>query len=192
MSKRTIADIVAAYPEIWKTEAAFMSWVRGGLQRGLWVRHPVKLEYIKTRRFKGPLGRQTKSNPEGLVWCGTCENCGGMFRESQMQVDHIAGEAALREEGDIGTFAAQRILVLFEDLQWVCTECHAIKTYAERYHMTFEEAAKHKKAIEFSHKSIAEQKSILAQLGVRLAQDNQNTRRQAYLQHLQKAGSHGK
>ena len=29
-----------AYPQIWKSEAAFMSWLRGGIRGGLWNKHP--------------------------------------------------------------------------------------------------------------------------------------------------------
>ena len=41
------------YPEIWKTESEFMSWIRGGIRR-IWSKHPVKLEFIKQNRVKIP------------------------------------------------------------------------------------------------------------------------------------------
>ena len=39
------ASFFAANKKHWKTEAAFLSYVRGGLRRGLWMNSPVKREF---------------------------------------------------------------------------------------------------------------------------------------------------
>ncbi len=52
----------------WKSEAEFYGFIRRGLRKAVWARHPVKLEYMKSQRFKAPLGRGGKE-----VWAYKCE-----------------------------------------------------------------------------------------------------------------------
>ena len=137
------------FPHIWRTKAAFFSWVRGGLRRGLWERHPVKIEYLHSRRVRVPLGRKTKKNKEGLVWGLNCDQCSGLFKQHQCEVNHLNPSGSLNNLPDLTTFIIKLILVSFEDLNVLCKPCHKIQSYAERMGLTFEEAKEAKKLIAF-------------------------------------------
>ena len=49
-----IDEILEKYPHIWKSKSAFMSYLRGGIRRSCWMKHPVKLEFIKNNRQRIP------------------------------------------------------------------------------------------------------------------------------------------
>ena len=136
------------HSNIWKTESAFMSWVRGGIRGGLWKRHPVKLEFIK--RNKEML---VNTNPRSMkrfpfVAGGRCALCNEMHSMSEIEVDHKTGNSSLRSMNDVRSFIESMILVSFDDLQLVCKPCHKIKSYAEKQGIPFEAARVEKKIIE--------------------------------------------
>lgn len=137
---KTVKDLVELEYTPWKTESAFYSWMRGGIRRGLWNKHPVKLLKLKQERFKAPLGKKTKRNPEGLVWACRCAICGVAERENSCQVDHIepAGKKKLQES--IEEFIINLTFVSLDDLQLVCKPCHKIKSQAEKNGITYDEA----------------------------------------------------
>ncbi len=131
---------------IWKTESAFMSWLRGGLRRGCWVRHPVKLEFIKRNRIKIP-----NPNPKGKVsqvWGGICSLTGETHVIANLEVDHIKGNHSLKVLSDIENFIKGIVLITLDDLQFVSKEAHKIKSYAEKQGISFEEAKIEKEVIE--------------------------------------------
>ena len=137
------------YPHIWKTQAAFMSFVRGGIRRGLWEKNPIKLQFIKNNRKRVPLGRKTEANPEGLVWGCQCSICNGDFKQSECQVDHKDGNNSLKSMEDVRNFIESMILIIDSDLSFVCKPCHKIKTHAERKGISFNQARVEKEAIRF-------------------------------------------
>lgn len=169
-----------SYPELWKTKASFMSYVRGGIRRGLWEKNPVKLEFIKQNREKVPLGKKTLKNPDGMVWGCKCSLCGDLFRQAECQVDHKEGNHSLREIEQIQQFIESIVFVTFEDLQMVCKGCHTIKSYAERQDITFEEARFEKEVIAFSKKKVNEQTEILLALDKEADIRNADTRKKEY------------
>lgn len=127
-----------SYPHIWKTKAAFLSFIRGGIRRALWNRSPIKLEFIKKyrKRIKNP-------NPKGKVaevWGGTCSLCNKDFPTQQLNVDHKIGNNSLKELGELQTFIESIVLVQESDLQFVCLPCHKIKNLQERTGVDFESA----------------------------------------------------
>ena len=74
--KDKLTLILKEYSHIWKTESAFMSWLRGGVRGGLWNKHPVKLEFIKKNRIQIP-----NPNPKGkkpTVWGAVCALTGNI------------------------------------------------------------------------------------------------------------------
>jgi len=97
-----MSDPWTNYPHIWKTKAAFLSFIRGGIRRALWNRSPIKLEFIKKyrKRIKNP-------NPKGKVkevWGGTCALCNREFPSQQLNVDHKIGNNSLKELSDLQSF----------------------------------------------------------------------------------------
>ena len=134
------------YPHIWKTESAYMSWIRGGIRRSLWNRHPVKLEFIKLNRVKIP-----NPNPRGKVakvWGGVCALTGETHVIANLEVDHRTGNHSLQTLKDIEPFVKGIVDITLEDLQFVSKEAHKIKSYAEKHNISFEEAKIEKEVIE--------------------------------------------
>ena len=175
------------FPHIWSTPAQFMSYIRGGIRRGLWKTHPVKLEFINHQKVKVPLGKKTKSNPNGMVQGHICAICGGEFRLADCQVDHKQGNHSLKTMDDLRDFIESIIMVTHDDLQMVCKPCHDIKTYADRYKLTFEQAKTEKRVIKFSNAKAEKQKSFLRKKGFTEEQiSNKDRRVDCFRQHLEK------
>ena len=154
------------HSNIWKTESAFMSWVRGGIRGGLWKRHPVKLEFIK--RNKEML---VNTNPRSMkrfpfVAGGRCALCNEMHSMSEIEVDHKTGNSSLRSMNDVRSFIESMILVSFDDLQLVCKPCHKIKSYAEKQGISFEEARVEKRVIDVCKGSVSSVQAFLQERGI--------------------------
>lgn len=134
------------YPAIWKTEAMYLSWIRGGIRRYLWSKNPVKLEFVKENRLQIP-NPSKKKGAKAFIWGGKCEICKKLFPQPQLEVDHKTGEHSLRKIEDIQKFVEGIVFVRKEDLALLCKPCHKIKTLAERQGMSHEDAAIEKQAI---------------------------------------------
>lgn len=140
------------YPEIWKTEASFFTYLRGHL-RQIWSRYPAKLKWKGEQAIKPPLeytGRAKK-----LCKCYYCQE---LFPISSTEVDHseMAGQCNSWET------AYQFLYKLLDcKTEWriTCKPCHKIKSYAERTGLSFEDARAAKAAIEFVKK---DKKLVLA------------------------------
>lgn len=135
------------YPEFWKTEAAFLSFIRGGVRRHLWSKNPVKLQFIKERRVQIPNTNVKSMKRFPTVSGGVCMQCGNMFKEKDMEVDHIRGEHSLRCVADIQKFVEGIVFIRKEDLAYLCKPCHSVKTYSERYNVSLKEAAVEKRIL---------------------------------------------
>lgn len=173
------------YPDIWPTKASFMTYIRGGIRRGLWEKHPVKLEFIKKNRFKAPLGKKTVRNPDGMVWACRCALTGEIVRQSDCQVDHIKGNHSLKTEEDIKDFIMSMVYVSENDLQMVSKEAHKVKSYAERQGIDFEEAQTEKEVIKFKKLSASNQQNELLRLGL-VVGSNSEQRINTYREYLLK------
>ena len=152
------------YPHIWKTKSAFMSWLRGGIRRSLWSRSPIKLEFIKKNRkmIENPK-KGSRCKPQ--VWGGECAICKKDFPQNKLEVDHKIGNHSLKNISDIEGFIMSIVLVEDDDLQMLCDDCHKIKTHAEKYGLSFEEAIKEKKLIAYGKLKTDEQIKILESHG---------------------------
>ena len=145
-SDKKLDEILEKYPHIWKTKAAFMSYLRGGVRRACWMKHPVKLEFIKNNRERIP-----NPNPRGKaseVWGGRCNVCKKLFVQSQLSVDHVREySATLKDDSDIQNFVELISLVTEDDLQLVCKDCHDTISYSQKHGCSLEEAKVRKKHI---------------------------------------------
>lgn len=135
------------FPHIWKSEAAFLAYVRGGIRKALWNKNPIKLEYLKRHRLQvpNPVAKNAKRYP--TVWGGKCEICGEFFAARDMEVDHKHGYHSLRSLEDIQSFFEGIVCVAKDGLQLVCKPCHAAKTLSERSGLSIDEARITKAAI---------------------------------------------
>lgn len=135
-----------SYPHIWKTQSIFFSWIRGGVRRSLWNRHPIKLEFLKNNRK-----RIVNPNPKGKishVWGGECSLCNRDFPLKDIEVDHKKGNHSLNKIEDIQKFIEGIVLVTENDLQLICKPCHKAKSMSEKQGISFEEANVSRKIIE--------------------------------------------
>ena len=160
-SDKKLDEILEKYPHIWKTKAAFMSYLRGGVRRACWMKHPVKLEFIKNNRERIP-----NPNPKGKtseVWGGRCNVCKNLFVQSQLSVDHVREySATLKDVSDIQKFVELISLVTEDDLQLVCKDCHDTISYSQKHGCSLEEAKVRKK-----HILIAKEKRFKSELEAR-------------------------
>ena len=146
-------------PQVWKTESAFWTYCKGVIRKG-WNFHPIKLEYIKRNRVMIP-----NPNPKGSkkeVWGGKCEICGNTFKAGDMHVDHKSDETAkLVKQEDIQSCFEKLMLVVFDDLRWICKGCHLTHSVAQKQGMTFDGAKEYQKEIAFKKLSAQKQKETL-------------------------------
>lgn len=126
----------------WKTEAAFMSFVRGGIRKSLWNRYPIKTIFMKANRVRGI---NPKTGRE--CWGGICYLTGEFFPQSELQIDHRSGNHSLKTIEDASDFLKGMLYVDFEDLAFVSKEAHKVKSYAERMGISFEQAVVEKRII---------------------------------------------
>lgn len=169
------------YPEIWKTKSAWLSWIRGGIRRSLWNRHPVKLNFIKHNRFKIP-----NPNPKGRVekvWGGRCSISGEILPLKNLEVDHKTGNHSLREIHDIQPFIEGICFVTEDDLQFVSKEMHKVKSYSEKRGISFSEALAEKTAIKLIKEK--KDKQWLKEHGI-IPASNATKRREQIVDHLNK------
>lgn len=134
-------------PHIWKTQAAFMSWVRGGIRGGLWKKHPVKLEFLKENMILVPNTNPRSMKRFPMVKAARCALCKLITPQKDVEVDHLTGNHALRSMDDLRAFVEAMLFVTKEDLQLVCKPCHKVKSYAEKEGIGFELAFATKEAI---------------------------------------------
>lgn len=150
------------YPDIWKTQAAFMSWCRGGIRRSLWNKSPIKINFIKKHRIRIPNPKKTKRSP-AEVWGAKCALCSKLFVLKDIQVDHKVGNHSLTEISDIQSFIESIVMVEEQDLQLICKGCHKIKTHSERMGINFEDAEREKKIIAYMKLKVDKQIEILTE-----------------------------
>jgi len=169
--------------KIWNTQASFFNYIRGGIRKGLWMRHPLKMQFLKDKRIRAPLGRKTVSNPEGLIWGCKCEICKEVFKLDMVQVDHQSGNHKLRNVDDLKDFITNITFATFKDLQILCHPCHKIKSHSESRGITFAQAGIEKEAIKII--KAKEDKSFLESKGV-VPASNAKGRRQQIIDTLSK------
>lgn len=154
------------YPHIWRTESAWLSFIRGGIRRYLWSKNPVKLEFMKEKRVMIPNPSKRKG-AKAQVWGAQCEMCHKLAPQKDIEVDHKVGERGnLRSAKDIQSYVENIVFVRKEDLAILCKPCHKTKTYSERSGMSLEDAAIEKEAISICKQSAAVVKSWLTERGV--------------------------
>lgn len=134
-----LRDILLENSDVWKTSPEFFSWVRGGIRKGLWNRHPVKIKLLNKLRIK-----IDNPNPKGRVkqvFGAQCNLCKGYFAMKDIQVDHKdGGDYSLKTIDDVDLFFRNIILVTEDDLQLLCKECNSTCTYAKRNNISIEES----------------------------------------------------
>lgn len=174
-----------SYPHIWKTESAYLSFIRGGIRRHLWSKNPIKLEFEKSVSVQIPNDNPRSKKRFPTVAGGKCEHCGGLFKKTEMEVDHKTGEYSLRSVSDMTSFLQGIVFVRKEDLAYLCKPCHGVKTYAERYGMSLVDAKAEKQAIEMNKKPVKTVIAFLEKHGYNAATTKEKRRTQL-VEHFRK------
>ena len=126
--------------DIWSTDAAFFTWLRGAMRKAIWQFHPIKLKYKKS--CVQPPPPEYTGRAKGLIQCALT---GEWVGQSMAEVDHVVGNVSMSNVDDILPFLLH--LALPKELQCVSKEAHKVKTYAERMGISFEDALIEKRAI---------------------------------------------
>lgn len=135
------------------------SCVRSAIRK-TWMRWPAKLHYLQSRAVPD-------ENPDTRTkWLYQCEKCHGMFKQSDIEVDHIKGENPCNTLEDIASYAQALLGVGPDDIQLLCIPCHELKTYMERYGGTEEEAKLNMQVIAIEKTKVAGVNSWLREAGI--------------------------
>ena len=98
-----------------------------------------------------------------------CAICGGLFGSTEVELDHLESENALTKYEHINDFMKSIVLTSPDKLQVLCKDkrtkklgvtrfgCHSIKTFSERYGVTFDEARAEKEAKQLVDKKLDKQ-----------------------------------
>lgn len=136
------------YPDLWKTEAEWWSYLRGALRRGLWEKSPIKLSFKNANCSLPPEGYT------GRAKSGTkCALSGEWVGKSKLEVDHCEGNKSLLSWEDVLPFILH-LVPPQGSLQLVDKEMHKIKSYSERRGISMEDASYEKIAIDLEKKKL--------------------------------------
>jgi hypothetical protein len=144
--------------------------------RKTWMMSPVRLLKLENARI-ADMDPTTRTN-----WLCRCEQCKGLFKMTDVEVDHIKGEHQLKALSDIEKFSRSILDVTLDELQIFCKPCHEAKTYAERYGITFSEAVTEKKVILWlkANNTIAQKKLLVQYSFTEIQISNADKRKECY------------
>lgn len=143
------------------TDKEVIKWWRDCV-RGMWGNSIFKQKYIKENSMliDNTNPRSMKRFPQVRKF--KCAICGEMFGSGAIEIDHINSENTLTDYKHAEDFLKTILFTSPYKLQVLCKDekkklngknevvrfgCHSIKTYAERYGMTFEQAKLEKEII---------------------------------------------
>lgn len=119
-------------------------------------------------------------------WLIECNICKGLFKLTDVNVDHRIGEFACTNRDEFQSYLLSRLDVGFDDLHILCVDnpkknhigCHQIKTLGERYGLSFDDAKVEKQVIDLMKKKASEIDKWLLDKGVKVGK-NKEARRNA-------------
>jgi hypothetical protein len=162
------------------TEKKLTSMLRSAI-RQVWMKAPNKLAKLEMERI-ADMDPNTRTK-----WLFKCAICGGMFKQTDVEIDHKCGNHSFTKLDDFPNFCDKILNAPHDELQVLCKhKCHATKTYAEKQGISFEEAIVEKKVVAFGKKPANGQKSTLVQLGLPEGK-NANERKNIYREYLKSA-----
>lgn len=128
--------------------------------RSMWGDSIFKTEFLKNNSVlvENTNTRSMKRFP--YVRRYRCAICGELFGSTEVELDHVESENTLTSYEHINDFMTNIVLTSPDKLQVLCKDkkskklgvtrfgCHGIKTYSERYNVSFEEAKAEKEALQ--------------------------------------------
>lgn len=134
--------------KIWKTKAAYFTWLRGNLRR-IWQDNPLRKEWKKNQ-----LRLVTKEEKEAKMFhpstknVGECYLCLHLFPGSKLQCDHLEESTGCYDHATATEFLGHCAWDDPSNWRLVCVPCHKIKSHATSRGVSFEEARAEKQAIQ--------------------------------------------
>lgn len=129
-------------------EKHVVSTVRSAI-RSSWMKSDVKLAYLYMNTIPD-MDDSTRTK-----WLCRCEMCGELFKLTDVEIDHKEGNHSFTKVEDFENYFNKILMVGFDDLQILCKDnCHAQKTYMERYGVSWEEAGYQKIAVSLIKKKM--------------------------------------
>ena len=137
--------------------------------RSCWGESVFKLEFLKRNSVLIPNTNTRSMKRFPMVRRYKCAICGEMFGSTEVELDHIESENTLTSYEHINDFMTNIVLTSPDKLQVLCKDkkskklgvtrfgCHQLKTYSERYNVTFEEARAEKEAKRLVDKKLDKQ-----------------------------------
>ena len=137
--------------------------------RSMWGDSVFKTEFLKRNSvlIENTNTRSMKRYP--MVRKYRCAICGELFGSTEIELDHLESENTLTSYEHINDFMTNIVLTSPDKLQVLCKDkkskklgvisfgCHQLKTYSERYNVTFEEARAEKEAKQLVDKKLDKQ-----------------------------------
>lgn len=131
--------------------------------RFAWSKSVFKLEFMKqhSQKVKNDNTRSMKRYP--YVTKYECNICKGLFSVTDIELDHLFGENSMKSLGDAEPFFQAIAFPKYDELQILCKDkkkkvkgknqivrfgCHSLKSYSERYNVSFKQAKAEKTALE--------------------------------------------
>lgn len=122
-------------------EKYVVSVVRSAIRQA-WMKSDVKLAYLYSKTIPD-MDDNTRTK-----WLVRCEICEGLFKLSDVEIDHVHGNHSFIEVSDFQNYFDNILMVGFDDLQILCKDgCHATKSYMEKYGCTWKDAVIQKEII---------------------------------------------
>lgn len=106
------------------TKARYWSFIRSALRRA-WSKYPVRYQVLTKAKvpYKGK-DKRRKFNYR-------CAHCQKLFKQGDVQVDHILPCGSLNDYEDLPRFVS-RLLCEEDNLQVLCSKCHDKKTKEDK------------------------------------------------------------
>ena len=93
--------------------------------RKKWMYSPTKLAFLLQSRIPD------MDNSTRTKWLQRCNICDNLFKEGDVNVDHVKGEKQFTEWSEAKSYASSILDVAFSRLQILCIECHKSKSRCE-------------------------------------------------------------
>ena len=132
----------------WRGQSNYFTWIRGQLRR-IWSDNPLRKVWKKQQlRPVTKEEKEFKRFHPSTKNVGECYLCKDVMAGSKLEVDHIVGEISCIDYKTAEEFLWHCAADNPDNWALVCKPCHKIKSHAERYGISFEEARAEKQAIQ--------------------------------------------
>lgn len=166
---------------IWKNQSEYFSWLRGAIRR-IWSDYPLRKEWKKqSLRPVTPEEKKSKKFHPSTKNVGQCVYCKEWFPGSKLECDHKVSSDGCRDYESAEKFLWYCAAITSDEVVLSCKPCHKIKSYSERYDMTFQEALATKQAIAIAKEGCDKEWLVERQIK---PESNQKKRREQIIEHL--------